>query len=1185
MMTLERSKTFLLALALSCASAWGQGEETTEVPTAAELRAQLEEVQAGELPEKEELTRVLGQSLQELDRAKVLERRAQEFERQKAEAPALLESIRAELALPPEREDPKLPPEATLRELEQLQQQAEADRSFAQKLVDDLAGETTHRSERLASLGDEVARTRSSISEKETQLRAAGAGDAVAIARRNQLLVELEALRMEERALTSERETYETRRELLPLRRDQAQRQLTRAEYVVGFWRQVAATRRQQEADEAAREAERQRRQTAARFPALSEIAKRNEELASMRSGSEGLPAQMSRASDALQSDRQTRDETLRRSRSTRRKIQVGGLTEGMGLLLRREFEWTRTPESLVGSSESRKEQLSRAQLLQITLQEEREAVGDLAIKHEELMAELAVQAAGRELEQLSALAKELLSSQRALHDSMIDELGTLIGTLIEHERVHEELAEATLSYRSYIEERILWVRSNVGGLVPHPNDFVGGLRWLTSRSAWEAALNKCLASVLHRPARVTFSLLIVLVLVALRIRVRRRLLSIADLIRSYRTDRYALTNQAIVLTLLLALPLPLLVWTMGVVLTSPADQLEVARTVGIGLRGVAFSYFALEFLRQAVREKHIGGPHFRWPASSMAALQTELRWFMLIFLPLELVTLTFDLQETPAFSDSVGRLAFILELTAVAVILFRLFRPSGKILSSYFQRTNGLLERTYRIWFVPAVGVPITLAGLALLGYYYSALQFQSRLRDSIGLALALLLVNALMLRWLYIARRRLAVEQARQRSQAKAQAADAGDPAAASRESTKPLLDEESVDIPAVDIQTRKLIRSGIAFTTFLGLFFIWAGAFPALRALDNVQLWPTIQILDAEEQSLDEAGAVASGGASTTGTPNGAVSTTPLAVPGSPTGTLVSETSSPASDESGGEGSHLPDVITLADLILALVIFSLTFVATKNAPGVLEITVLQRLPLDSGARYALATLFRYLIVFFGLSLGFGAIGIGWSKIQWLAAALTFGLAFGLQEIFANFVSGIIILLERPVRVGDIVTVGEVEGRVTKLRMRATTILDWNRRELLVPNKEFITGNVINWTLSDPVTRIVLPVGIAYGSDTRLAHELLLKAARDCSLVLKDPAPMAVFRSFGESSLDFELRVFLADRDLWPEVTDQLHMGIDDEFRAAGIEISFPQRDLHIRSAPGLEGVIGMAVPEGER
>jgi potassium efflux system protein len=899
-----------------------------------------------------------------------------------------------------------------------------------------------------------------------------------------------------------------------------------------------------------------------------------------MRSGLEGLPSQMTAASDALLHDRQVRDETLRRSRSTRRKIQVGGLTEGMGLLLRREFEWTRSPESLASSSESRKEQLSKAQLFQITLQEERETVGDLATKHEELMMALGQQATGTDLVQLASLAKELLNSQRALHDSLIEELGTLIGTLIEHERVHEELLEATVSYRSYIEERILWVRSTVGGLVPRPKDFVGGISWLTSRAQWREAFDKSLTTVSHSPGSESLLLIVVLGLFVLRRRIRRRILSITDLIRSYRTDCYALTSQALFLTLLLALPLPLLLWTLGHILASPADQLEVARSVGVGLRGIAFSYFALEFLRQGVREKHIGGPHFRWTSSSMAALVTELRWFIPIFLTLELLTKTFDLQETPAFSDSVGRLAFILQLGSVAVVIYRLFRPSGKILSGYFERTSGLLEKTYRLWFVPAVGLPLALSGMALLGYYYSALQFQSRLRDSIGLALALLLVNALMLRWLYIARRRLAVEQARQRSQAKAQALDAGEAASSSRETSKSPLDEESVDIPAVDIQTRKLIRSGITVATLLGLFFIWAGAFPALRALDNVQLWPKVQILDSEEQAVEDAVASANGaGSSASG---GAALSVPASAAGNPATALVAETATSSSSETAAAPSHLPEIITLADLIVALVVLSLTVVATKNAPGVLEITILQRLPLDSGARYALATLFRYLIVFMGLSFGFGALGIGWSKIQWLAAALTFGLAFGLQEIFANFVSGIIILLERPVRVGDIVTVGDIEGRVTKLRMRATTILDWNRRELLVPNKEFITGNVINWTLSDPVTRIVIPVGIAYGSDTRLAHKLLLKAARDCALVLSDPAPMAIFRSFGESSLDFELRVFLSDRDMWPEVTDQMHVGIDDEFRAAGIEISFPQRDLHIRTAPGLRGVIG-AVDSG--
>ena len=133
-------------------------------------------------------------------------------------------------------------------------------------------------------------------------------------------------------------------------------------------------------------------------------------------------------------------------------------------------------------------------------------------------------------------------------------------------------------------------------------------------------------------------------------------------------------------------------------------------------------------------------------------------------------------------------------------------------------------------------------------------------------------------------------------------------------------------------------------------------------------------------------------------------------------------------------------------------------------------------------------------------------------------------------------HFVSGLIVLFERPVRIGDTVTVGGVDGRITNINMRATTITDWDNRELLVPNREFITGQVVNWTLSSPVTRVVIPVGIAYGSDTALARRLLLQVAQECQYVMDDPAPDALFRNFGESSLDFHLRVYIAQRSVWP-------------------------------------------------
>jgi potassium efflux system protein len=228
---------------------------------------------------------------------------------------------------------------------------------------------------------------------------------------------------------------------------------------------------------------------------------------------------------------------------------------------------------------------------------------------------------------------------------------------------------------------------------------------------------------------------------------------------------------------------------------------------------------------------------------------------------------------------------------------------------------------------------------------------------------------------------------------------------------------------------------------------------------------------------------------------------------------------------------------------------------------------------LTLDPGARHAITLLCRYAISAFGILLTFSAIGLSWSSLQWLVAALSVGLGFGLQEIVANFVSGLIVLFERPFRVGDVVTVGDTSGTVTRIRIRATTILDWDRRELIVPNKEFITGKLINWSLTDSITRVVIPVGIAYGSDTMMAEKLLMKAARGNPLVQNKPEPSALFLGFGDNCLNFELRVFVSSVQDRLTVTHQLHHAIEKTFREAGISIAFPQRDVHLELSKPLE------------
>ncbi|MGS0729752.1 mechanosensitive ion channel domain-containing protein, partial [Shewanella sp. 0m-11] len=189
-----------------------------------------------------------------------------------------------------------------------------------------------------------------------------------------------------------------------------------------------------------------------------------------------------------------------------------------------------------------------------------------------------------------------------------------------------------------------------------------------------------------------------------------------------------------------------------------------------------------------------------------------------------------------------------------------------------------------------------------------------------------------------------------------------------------------------------------------------------------------------------------------------------------------------------------------ITLKSLLLSLIIVGFSMMIATNLPGLIELTILQRLDLSQGTGFALTTVSRYLVILFGVLSGFSTLGMEWSKLQWLVAALSVGLGFGLQEIFANFISGLIILFEKPVRIGDTVTIRDLTGTVSKIQIRATTIVDWDRKEIIVPNKAFITEQLINWSLSDPITRVIVYVSVARDSDPARVEAALYQAVQEC-------------------------------------------------------------------------------------
>ena len=334
----------------------------------------------------------------------------------------------------------------------------------------------------------------------------------------------------------------------------------------------------------------------------------------------------------------------------------------------------------------------------------------------------------------------------------------------------------------------------------------------------------------------------------------------------------------------------------------------------------------------------------------------------------------------------------------------------------------------------------------------------------------------------------------------------------------------EEGRPDTAAPTMEVSRLMLGTGVFLAIVATLAIWADLLPAARILQQVELWTTTETVTVS--TLDPTGAEH-------------VSTEDRLV-----------------------------AITLADLFRSFLIGLLTLALIRALPGLLEATLFRRL--GPGERYAYSTIVKYAVVLIGLAIAFDAIGIGWSSIQWLVAAVGLGLGFGLQEIFANFISGLIILFERPIRVGDTVSVGDVNGTVSRIRIRATWITAFDRKELIVPNKEFVTGQLINWTLSDAVLRTSIPVGIAYGSDTDRAVEVLNQVARESRRVLRDPRHQVLFIGFGDSSLSFELRVFIRNVEQLFPTRHELHMSIDKAFREAGIEIAFPQRDLHLRSMP---------------
>jgi potassium efflux system protein len=926
-------------------------------------------------------------------------------------------------------------------------------------------------------------------------------------ARRASLLTEQARYQAEIRADEQHLGGHDLFMSLLKTERDLADLQVKKGEELIKVWKVEAQKRREREALKAVVGAE-EAKYEAANLP--ESIQKEFEDNVWVAEELDKMIREQASVAKELER-KKAQSKTLKQEFAlARERVKIKIRSEAIGLALR---EQRRSLPSFINyrqDSNERQVKMSKLRSTQIELERVRKDVSDVEAKTARIMQSLGPIPEDQRVS-IEAKVREVLRDGNDLLEKLSTESERYFKGLQNLEFVDQQLVKLADEFKAFLDLKLMWIRSS---RLLGPKDLrnlPASVGWILNPVHWWQLLQDFWNSFRRTPVLWAMAWLFGCALVLGRRRARRDLEEVAKRVGPVKTDSFLLTIRALGSTAYLAVGWPFLIGLMSWQLSTLPNAQEFTIGVGKGFEAIAWALALYGFFYYLCTNQGLAQAHFKWPEAVRLTLQRNLWWLIRWLIPVAFLILA---ESNVEYGDSLGRLAFMAVMVGISVVAARIFRFSGPIVSRLIRnQPNLLLTRLRYVWYPLIVGLPLLTAVLAALGYYYfTALALAGSLIETYELILVLAIVHSLLLRWLSIAKRRFAYEEAKQKREeeeaARKQEADE-ETSEMGAEAEAAAMDEMEITLEKMDEQTRTLLRVVVLFSLIIGLWAIWDQVLPAFRSVLDIRLWSS-------------------------------------------------------SAEVEGVTRQVP--ITLANLVTGIVVALITFVAAKNLPGVLEITLLNRLSMDAGARYAFTTVCRYVITAIGVIIAFSTIGFKWSQLQWLIAALSVGIGFGLQEIVANFISGIIILFERPVRVGDIVTVDNTTGVVSRIRIRATTITDWDRKEYIVPNKEFVTGRLLNWTLTSKVNRIVITVGVAYGSDTELARELLLKVANEHPEIMDDPATLCTFDGFGDNALNFTLRCYLPSMEKRLATVNELHMAIDKAFREAGISIAFPQRDVHI-------------------
>jgi len=1095
-----------------------------------ELEIQFFKDRAEEVAASSSLDEVLRNQLGELYRKTIgslqgaasLREAARRFEEAIHSAPDEAAAVRAELAKRAAQGDAPAPDLGALplAEIEQRLVEEKGRQTSLASRLSELKGEIAIQEGRPAAVRQYLAEAEAALSEPPAAQDMPVIGEQpeeLVQARRWANEAEAEELRAKVLMLGQELASQPMRLALLEAQRDQVERDLDAARARVAQLETLANQIRLQQTEQAKIQAQVAELTAADKHPLVADLATRNTRL------SQDVEALAAEIETIKRAERRAAEEAVRIDesfKSTRKKIELAGVSPILGQVLQEQRR------NLPATGEARKkvrgleQKIATTSLSQILLEEERDELRDVPAYVERLSSALPSEVQQEIGDELGKLAQ----SRLALIDQALSVHRLYLQGMAELDLAQRRLADVVEQFDGFLAERLLWVRSSQVAGLDTLHLIPGQLADLLAPEQWRSLL-RTLVEV------GTLVWIIPAAIFAAVVRLRRRQLrqALTDSgkhVGSLLHDSLGDTVRALGLTLLIALPWPLVVASTGWGLLDSYDSAMFTKRVGQALLTLSMLLFELRALQLLIVPGGLAQVHFGWREPGLRRLRRDLGWFLPLLVATAALTLLTFASATQYWGSGLGRAAFVLVMGVVATFFFRLTRPNGGTLSVLL--ADNQQSRTFRLrhlWFVLLVGSPLVAVAISLAGYMYTAATLIRDILNTVWFSLLVIVLHQFVIRWLVLNQRKLRLQAARERrrSELEARAAD-GHP----EESELLLardLDEPKIDLNALDAASRKLTNNAFLLVVLVGAWWIWRDMLPALGILDEVTLWSYSK-----------------------------------------------------------PGVELPVPVTLAGLGLAVLIFVVMMLATRQLPAFLEVVLLQRLGMTQGSRYTAVTLTKYTLVAVGISWIFSTLGGSWSEIQWIFAALGVGIGFGLQEIVANFISGLIILFERPIRVGDVVTVGNTDGVVTRIRIRATTIRNWDQKELLVPNKNFITQELLNWSLSDQTTRILIRVGVAYGSDVQRALLIMEEAARKHVRVLAEPPPFVVFESFGDNALQLSLRCYIDNLEYRLRTVTDLNLAINQAMAEAGIEIAFPQRDVHLDTRRPLDVRIHRERPQGE-